>query len=148
MVWFYRKGDVPQGAAGARTVGTDLRTVRARRASAVGCDARAPSRHALRRPAPPCAPTCTCPALACAQLLYTNDRHTVDARFIRHPAHAWFLRPADPEPTMRCGHGQQRCVRAARLPAKRDAAAERALAPSSLLTCSPPSMALPCPPCP
>lgn len=65
----------------------------------------------------PCAhrhrPPCTLhPPHPHLQLLYTNDEHTVNARFIRHPAHAWFLHPADPQPTMRCGHAQQRCVRA------------------------------------
>lgn len=44
----------------------------------------------------------------CPQLIITNDAHEVDARFIRHPATAWFLAPLAPLPTMRCGAGEAR----------------------------------------
>ncbi|KAL4859991.1 Peptidyl-prolyl cis-trans isomerase B [Chlorella vulgaris] len=44
-------------------------------------------------------------------LLFTNDVHKVDAKFIRHPALAWFLPPAEPQPCMRCGSGQARHTR-------------------------------------
>ena len=67
-----------------------------------------PSAAAPAQPAPPACPPHPTPHLYCPQLLYTNDPHNIDAKFIRHPAHAWFLAGGDPEPAMRCGQGQYR----------------------------------------
>ncbi|PSC76373.1 hypothetical protein C2E20_0444 [Micractinium conductrix] len=45
------------------------------------------------------------------ELVYTNDEHTVDVRFIRHPAQAWFLSAGDAAPRMRCSEGGTRHTR-------------------------------------
>ena len=38
------------------------------------------------------------------QLLFTNSaEESTEAKFVRHPATAWFLRGGAPPPTMRCG---------------------------------------------
>lgn len=43
------------------------------------------------------------PVPSLPQLLLSNSSDTTDAKYIRHPATAWFLRPGDDVPTIRCG---------------------------------------------
>ena len=44
------------------------------------------------------------------QLLFSDMHDTIEAKFIRHRAKAWFLPPGEPLPKMRCGQGPFRWV--------------------------------------
>lgn len=42
------------------------------------------------------------------QLLFSNAEDTIEAKYIRHPAVAWFLPAGAEPPRMRCGTGPTR----------------------------------------
>lgn len=43
------------------------------------------------------------------QLLFSNAQDSIEAKYIRHPAAAWFLPAGTAPPRMRCGSGPARC---------------------------------------